>query len=149
MGSQRVGHDLEIKQHHHSMPESRGEVGIATPALGSSRQMTRTFTSLPSSSHFFGLVWTVNRCRLGMAMPLGEGGGGLVAKWCLTLATPWTGTPPRLLYPWDSLGKNTGVGCHFLLQRIFLTQKSNPGLLQCRQIFYRLSYKGGGRCLHE
>ena len=29
----------------------------------------------------------------------------------------------------DSPGKNTGVGCHFLLQRIFLTQGSNPQLL--------------------
>ena len=33
-----------------------------------------------------------------------------------------------LLYPLDSPGKNTGVGCHALLQRIFLTQGSNPGL---------------------
>ena len=45
--------------------------------------------------------------------PLG-GGGGLVAK--LYLATLWTA---RLLCPWDSPGKNTGVGCHFLLQRSF------------------------------
>ena len=30
----------------------------------------------------------------------------------------------------------------FLLQRIFLTQESNPGLLHCRQIVYQLSYKG-------
>ena len=36
----------------------------------------------------------------------------------------------------------TGVGCHFLLQEIFLTQESNPGLLHCRQILYQLSYKG-------
>ena len=35
---------------------------------------------------------------------------------------------PRLLCPWDSPGKNTGVSCHFLLQRIFPTQGSNPGL---------------------
>ena len=35
----------------------------------------------------------------------------------------------RLLYPWDSPGKNTGVGCHFLLQGIFLTQGLNPHLL--------------------
>ena len=34
----------------------------------------------------------------------------------------------RLLCPWDSSGKNTGVGCHVLLQGIFLTQKSNLGL---------------------
>jgi len=47
--------------------------------------------------------------------------------------------PTRLLCPWDSPGKNTGVGCHFLLQGIFSTQGSNPGLLHCWQILYRLS----------
>ena len=41
--------------------------------------------------------------------------------------------PTKLLHPWDSPGKNTGVGCHFLLQGIFLTQGSNPGLPHCRQ----------------
>ena len=34
--------------------------------------------------------------------------------------TPWT-VASRLLCPWDSPGKNTGVGCHFLLQEIFPT----------------------------
>ena len=47
--------------------------------------------------------------------------------------------PARLLCPWDSPGKNTGVGCHALLQGIFPTQGSNLGLLQCRQILYCLS----------
>ena len=37
--------------------------------------------------------------------------------------------PTRLLCPWDSQGKDTGVSCHFLLQGIFLTQGSNLGLL--------------------
>ena len=50
--------------------------------------------------------------------------------------------PTRLLHPWDSPGKNTGVGCHFLLQGIFPTQGLNPGLLHCRQILYQLSYQG-------
>ena len=36
----------------------------------------------------------------------------------------------------DSQGKNTGVGCHALLQGIFLTQGLNPGLLHYRQILY-------------
>ena len=36
----------------------------------------------------------------------------------------------------DSPGKNTGVGCQFLLQGIFLTQGSNPGLPHCRWILY-------------
>ena len=35
----------------------------------------------------------------------------------------------RLPSPWDSPGKNTGVGCHFLFQGIFLTQGLNPCLL--------------------
>ena len=48
----------------------------------------------------------------------------------------------RLLYPWDFSGKNTGVGCHFLLQGIFLTQGLNSGLLHCRQILYQLSLQG-------
>ena len=42
--------------------------------------------------------------------------------------------------------KNTGVGCHFLLQGIFLTQGSNPDLLHCRQILYRLSHLESPLC---
>ena len=58
-----------------------------------------------------------------------------------SIATPWTlWIPTRLLCPWDVPGKNTGVGCHFLLQGIFLTQGSNPGLLHCRQTLYPLSH---------
>ena len=34
------------------------------------------------------------------------------------------------------------MGCHFLLQEIFPTQESNPGLLNCRQMIYQLSYEG-------
>ena len=50
--------------------------------------------------------------------------------------------PARLLCPWNYPGKNTGVGCHSLLQGIFSTQGSNPGLLHCRQILYCLRYQG-------
>ena len=50
--------------------------------------------------------------------------------------------PARLLCPWDFTVKNTGVGCHFLLQRIFLTQELNQSLQHCRLIPYQLSYKG-------
>ena len=42
----------------------------------------------------------------------------------------------------DSPGKNTGVGCHALLQGIFPTQGSNPGLLHYRWILYCLSHQG-------
>ena len=49
------------------------------------------------------------------------------------------GLQPALLCPWDFPGKNTGVDCHFLLQGIFLTHKSNShllSLLHCRWILY-------------
>ena len=55
--------------------------------------------------------------------------------------------PSRLLCPWHSPGKNTGVRCHALLQGIFLTQGSNPGLPHCRWILYQLSHKGSPRIL--
>ena len=65
-------------------------------------------------------------------------------KLCPTLETPWNVACQAPL----SMGfssKNTGVGCHFLLQGIFLTQESNPRLLHCRQILYQLSYEGSPR----
>ena len=43
----------------------------------------------------------------------------------LLFVTPWTGAH-RLLCPWDSPGKNTGVGCHAFLQGIFPTQGLEP-----------------------
>ena len=66
----------------------------------------------------------------------------LVAWLCLTLGNP-ADQSTRLLCPYDSPGKNTGVDCHSLLQRIFPSQRSNPGLLHCRQILYHLSYREG------
>ena len=50
-----------------------------------------------------------------------------VAQACLTLYDPMP--PTRLLCPWGSLSKNTGAGCHALLQEIFPTQESSPCLL--------------------
>ena len=59
----------------------------------------------------------------------------IVTQTCLTL---WD--PMRLLCPWNSPGTNTRMGSHSLLQRIFLTQGPNPGLLHRRQILYHLSH---------
>ena len=47
--------------------------------------------------------------------------------------------PARLLCPWNSPGKVTGMGCHSFLWGIFLTQTLNPALLNCRQILYWLN----------
>ena len=50
--------------------------------------------------------------------------------------------PHGLYSPWNSPGQNTGVGCLSLLQGIFPTQGSKPGLPHCRWILYQLSHQG-------
>ena len=50
----------------------------------------------------------------------------LVTQLCLTLCDPMDCSPPGSSVHEDSPGKNTGVSCHALLQRIFPTQGSNP-----------------------
>ena len=66
----------------------------------------------------------------------------LVAQSRPTLCNPMDCSLPGSSDPGDSPGKNSGVGCLFLLQGIFPTQGSNPGLLHCRRILYRLSHQG-------
>ena len=64
----------------------------------------------------------------------------LFAQSCLALSDPMGCSLPDSSIHGDSLGKNTGVGCHDLLPRIFATQGSNSGLPHCRQILYLLSH---------
>ena len=64
-----------------------------------------------------------------------------VSQSCPTLSDPMDYSP------WNSLSQNTGVGSLSLLQGIFPTQGSNPGLPHCRQILYQLSHKGSPRIL--
>ena len=66
-----------------------------------------------------------------------------VTQLCLTLRNPmdW------LFSPWNSPGQNTGVGSLFLLQGIFPTQGSNPGLLHYRWILWQLVHKESPRIL--
>ena len=68
----------------------------------------------------------------------------LLAQSRLTLCKPME--LARLPYPWDSLGKNTGVGSHSLLQGIFLTQGLNLDLQHYRQILYHLTQEGSLCC---
>ena len=60
------------------------------------------------------------------------------AQSCLTLCDP-----ARLLCPWNFPDRNTGAGCHFLLQGSFLTQGSNPSLLRL------LHWQAGSLPLHH
>ena len=64
-----------------------------------------------------------------------------VTQSCPTLCDPMDCSLPGCC-PWDFPSKNTGVGCHFLLQGIFPTQGSNLGLPHCRQTLYHLSHQG-------
>ena len=66
---------------------------------------------------------------------------------CPTLSDPMYHCPPGSSVHGDSLGKNTGVGCHALLQGIFPTQGWNLGLPHCKQILYCLSHQGSPRIL--
>ena len=58
------------------------------------------------------------------------------------LLDPMECSPPGSSVHGDPPGKNTGVGCHFLLQEIFSTQGSNLGLPHCRQTLYPLRHQG-------
>ena len=71
----------------------------------------------------------------------------LVTQSSLTLCDPMDYSRQGFSVHGDSPGKNTGVGCHVFLQRIFPTQGLNPGLLHCRRILYCLSHQGSPRKL--
>ena len=71
----------------------------------------------------------------------------LAALSCPALCNAMDCSTPGSSVHGDSPGKNTRVGCHILLQEIFPTNGSNPGLLHFRQILYRLSHQGSPRIL--
>ena len=64
-----------------------------------------------------------------------------VVQSCPTLCNPMDCSP------WNSPGKNTGVGSLLLFQGIFPTQGSNPDLLHCGHIVYQLNHQGSPRIL--
>ena len=110
--------------HRHSQEEDKTQRDRIRP-LGHLSHLTFAGFSPPGSVSD---MYSFNKCCLESALcqagcqdTLSE-----VAQLCLTLCS-WT-IAYWLLRPRDFLGKGTGVGCHFLLQRIFLTQGSNPGL---------------------
>ena len=69
----------------------------------------------------------------------------LVTQLCPTLCDPTDCSPPGSSVHGDSPGKDTGVGCRALLQGIFPTQGSDPGLPHCGEILYCLSHQGSPR----
>ena len=66
----------------------------------------------------------------------------VVSQPYMTLCVPMDCSPPGSSVHEDSPGKNTGVGCYALLQEIFPTHRSTPGLPPCRQSLSGLSHEG-------
>ena len=66
---------------------------------------------------------------------------------CPTLCDPIDGSPPGSLRPWDSPGKNTGVGCHFLLQCIKVKSESEVAQL-CLTLSDPMHYSPPGSSVH-
>ena len=93
-------------------------------------------SSWPRDQSRISYVFRIGRLVLYHSHNLGMNEWMKVAQLCPTLCNSMDG-------PWNSPGKNTGVGCHCLLQGIFLTQGSKLGLLHYRQIIYHLSYWEG------
>ena len=67
-------------------------------------------------------------------------------KWIESHSVMSNSLQPHGLYsPWNSPGQNTVLDSRSLLQGIFWNQRSNPGLPNCRRIFYQLSHQGSPR----
>ena len=124
MGSHRIVHELASEQ---QKQKSQDDLGV------------RSHTDAIHST-FLHLL-----CALGLELIVCTGKESEVTQSCPTLFNPMDCSPPmdyRVLSPWDFPGMTTGVGCHFHLQGIFLTQGWNPGLPHCRQMLYHLNYQG-------
>ena len=107
-----------------------------------------TWLSIPSPgvNVYMWVTVKVTQSCLTLCNPMDYIGGSLVAKLRPTLVTAWTAAwqaPLFMGFP----GKNTEMGCHFLLQGIFPTQELNPGILHGRKSLYQLSYEGSPRIL--
>ena len=68
---------------------------------------------------------------------------------CPTLCDPIDKQPTRLPHPWDSPGKNTGVGCHFLLQCMKVKSESDVTLYARQQKRHRCIEQSFGLCERE
>ena len=95
----------------------------------------RTTCAISTARFFFPTVlFSSLKVLFVTLMTSSSGCCSLVTKSCLLFCDPHGLQPTRLLCPWDFSGKNTGVGCHFLPQGIFLTQGLNSLLLPWWQV---------------
>ena len=141
------------------MPDSRlesrpvssraSEASPAPEAMWPSKLVVKINKKAPVKAPFLPTASQGAWCAYPLLAGDGEGNAGREGEVKLLsrvrlFVTPWSPTrvPTRILCPWDFPGNSTGVDCHFLLQGIFPTQGSNPGLPHCRQTLYCLSHQG-------
>ena len=90
------------------------------------------------------LVWMLSEDSSKSRVSVHKHSNRSVPQRCVTLWDSMDCSPTRLLCPWNFPGKNTAVGCHFLLQGIFLIQGWNPRLLYWQSDSLPLSHLGRG-----
>ena len=110
----------------------RSRIGQTAKVLTPKKVLINTCTIIPIFEHLLCANLKISTTTAGSRVA-----AVLVAQSCPTLCDPMN-WPTRLLHPWDSPSKNTGVDCHALLQGIFLTQESNPCLL--RLLHWQVGY---------
>ena len=116
-------------------PQNVSETEVKLPTLGVWHRK-----SSPKSTWF----WRPGGLIIGTLQKQGKWSEVKWRESCLVMSNslwPHGLQPARLLCPWDSPVKNPGMGYHSLLQEIFPTQGSNPGLPHCRHILYCLSHQ--------
>ena len=118
------------------IPPLRESLVSLSPGLWGLQVLASFQTTLGSANP----RWALSPLHTGQRLKEDEWDTDTTLKCRVWLTTLWT--IARLLCPWDSPGKNTGVGCHALFQGIFPTQGSNPDLPHCRQILNHLSHQG-------
>ena len=117
----------------HGFPQARILEWLAAPfSRGSS--LPRDWTQVSHNAAWFFPRWATKEAQIKQNLPCWAVLGCSVVSDSLR--------PHGLYSPWDSPGKNSGVGSHALLQGIFPARGSNPGLLHCRSTLYHLSHQG-------
>ena len=124
---------------------------FAVICYGSNRKLIHSPNVCFFMLRFDGKTWAVHFVlidRLSWFSPVITGCCCLVAQLCPALCDPMDCSLPGSSVHGDSLGKNTGVGCHALLQRILPTQGSNPCLLHWQAGSLLLSHWGSLITVH-
>ena len=108
----------------------------------SEKDLNSFLMKVKEGSEKAGLKLNIHKTKIIVSGPIQVQVQVKITQLCSTPCNLMDCGPPGSSVHGDSPGKNIGVDCHALLQGIFPTQGSNPGLLHCWQILYQLSHKG-------